>query len=147
MTKQLVKTAVFGLFLSLFVTSCSVLPGGDEEIKSNEELIVGLWRVNSFKLNGEEFIGEEGLIRSLTIDFGPIVGSRGTRVFRVIGSTGEESSDFGQYSINEINGELTFTGDGQPETYELSFQGDNELTMNSAAGGFITTFKAERLSN
>jgi hypothetical protein len=143
MNTQLIKTAIFSLALSFFLASCETLSSLEiEEELTNTELIVGKWNVTSYTFDGKEEIG--GHLHSMTMDFDPLVGVRGssTRIFTA--ASGAQSADLSPYGMNELTEEIIFFSSGMEFRYDLTFQGNNRLIMSAATSTGFQIIRAER---
>lgn len=118
--------------LLLFAPGC-----GDD--KTLCELIDGEWEVTSFRIDGNELIGND--IDEASFEF-EANGCEGTYSTRTVSGSDEET-DEGDYTIDEEDSIIEF--DGDDNVYELKIEGDNlEMRFEDDDLGVEGILKAKR---
>ena len=157
MTKQLVKTTAFALFLSLFLTSCQSCKDDDvqpEPEPTTAELLVGEWDIDSFDIQGFEFMGSA--FSEFTLEFGPIIGERGlVGGSLTFANSGEVNVLEGEYRLDEFIEQIVHIDPGLlPNSlglnipFDIFLQGKDQLIIIGTVDfENDLTIRATRISN
>ncbi len=112
----------------------------DEDISACVKL-EGTWQGESWKEDGEEFLGDTLFITGSEITFGPLDGDHGTNNWNITYLIGGTEMIIGAYVVNESCDEVTITPkDGAPTTYFFTVSGD-ELTLEGNINAIEVVFQ------
>ena len=126
--KNLFKSAAMILFSFIAITFMSCW--GEETVEAPfKEQLAGIWDIDSYKLNGDEYMGL--LIESGSITFHAYTGTIGRFEQDVVFPDGETFSIGGAYTADEVKEEVSMEYDGETIIAQVQIEGDKMVWKGS----------------
>ena len=129
----LLSVAAFGL------TSCDNNDDTQDELL--KDAIVGTWNVTSYKVAGDEYMGQ--IFESATLEFEALTGNEGEFEQTVGFTDGESVSIVGEYTVNNEASKITMNYDGDVVIAEVAIN-NGKLEWDGQQDGYPLIMKADK---
>lgn len=127
------KNLFYSIVLIIFISSC----GKDDPEITNCDKVEGVWRAESYQIDGTETIGS--LFQSIEFDFDHLSGGKGDFQFKYIYSNGQTEVTTGKYEPNTTCNELDING----YSMDFNFIGE-KLNIEGNLAGYAVKSKLKR---
>jgi hypothetical protein len=141
MKTNFLKISLLALIVSAFtITSCK--DDDDTAPRTIKNQIVGTWEFTSFKVDGDEYMGN--LVDTSVVTFEKYTGTQGDFEQTILYSDGERDEIAGKYSVDETKKEVKMTAGGETEIVKVNFPTTDKMDWSTTQDDLPVVAKTER---